>query len=270
MAKYTLTDIPVIIQAGQSNEGGHNDDGVNSTLTTTTDASIFFKTDHTSTNNGTWAANITQQVNNVHFDRVGTKNDTNQNIKLGKALFDYDGKRHYFIPIFFGGAEITDTVGQDDLNPANVGEYWTTGIDYILKPAIEKLAGLGKIRIKAISFHQGESDCNFGETVANDYYQPSPAVIDKDNPLPYYLQQLRLVYRFMNDAKVVMTKIVITGRPIERPIVQQSQIDFCDDHDWAFMNDMEGSIAYADAGVHWDAVTQELKATNVYNIIKDW
>lgn len=270
MGKYAIEEIPLVIMVGQSNCGGNNDDSLNATITGYANGNIYFKPDWTSTDNGYWATTITTNVNNNQYTRIPGFSDIGAELNLAKLLYDYTSKEHYFIKLSYGGAELTDTIGQDDLNPANTGEHWTVAVDYTMIHAIEKLVYLGKVKIKAITFHQGESDCYYGTTVANNYYQPAPAAIDKDNPLPFFFQEFRNSISNLNEVKAVITKIVMTTQPTERPIIQQSQIDFCNDHEWAYLNDMEGSVAYSDGNIHWDAPTQELKAANIFNIIKDW
>lgn len=270
MGKYTLTQIPVIVMVGQSNDGGFNDDILNATITSESNGSIFYKPDWTSTNNGTWQSPILSGTNNVQYTRIGTYSDIGIELKLANLLFAYNGLHHYIIKLAYGGAELTDTIGQDDLNPDNVGEYYTIATDYTYINAIEKLAGRGKVRVKVIEFHQGESDGATTQQVADDYYKPL-GVVDKDNPLPYFFQQFKAYHPTLNNKPVVITRVYTTagGYPYTSTIAAH-QDTYAANTPNTTIYEMDSSVAFSDAGVHWDAPTQELKAVNVFNIIKDY
>lgn len=270
MGKFTVTEIPVIVMMGQSNCGGYNDDGTSANPSSYSNGSIFYKPDWTSTNNGSWGSPIATGVNNAQYARIdGGYDDVGIELKLAKLLYDYNGLHHYFIKLSYGGAEITDTAGQDDLNPSN-GEYWTIAMDYTFNNAIQQLAGLGKVRVKAITFHQGEAEGAISEAVADDYYQ-SGETIDKDNPLPYLFQQLRAYHPLLSGKHIVMTKVYTTsgGYPYTSNVAARQEA-YVNDFSNVTLIDMDDDVVFADGGVHWDAATQELKATNVFNIIKDF
>lgn len=270
MPKYTLTEIPLVVMLGQSNEGGHNDDSVSATITSTTDGSIFYKPDWTSTNNGTWQSPIATGVNNAQYTRIdGLFNDIGMELKLANLLKNYNGLHHYFIKLTYGGAEIRKEATQTDLNPDSVNEYYEIATDFTFLNAIEQLAGLGKVRVKAITFHQGEAEAA-NETWANEYYNASNP-IDFANPLPYIFQELRGYHPLLNNVKVVITKVYTTsGSYPYISTIATHQTNYANSKSDVYLVDMDGSVAFSDAGVHWDAPTQEVKATNVYNIIKDW
>lgn len=268
MGKFTITDIPIIVMIGQSNEGGHNDDALNATVTSTSNGFIFYKPDWTSTNNGTWQSPIATNVNNVQYTRIPTYSDIGMELKLAELLFAYKGVKHYFIKLTYGGAEITQTVGEDDLNPDS-GEYWTIAMQYTFQNAIEQAAGKGKVRIKAVTFQQGEAEAAISETVANNYYQTG-VTIDAANPLPYFFQELRAYHPLLNGKKVYITKVYTTagGYPYISNVATR-QTAYVSEIGNSELLSMDGSVVFADAGVHWDAATQEIKATNIYNLIKD-
>jgi len=271
MGKFSVTEIPLVLMVGQSNCGGHNDDGANATLTSYSNASIFYKPDWTSTNNGTWQSPIETGVNNAQYTRIdGGYDDIGMELMLSKLLYDHNGKHHYIIKLSYGGAEITDTIGQDDLNPINVGEYWTIAMQYTFQNAIEQLAGLGKVRGKVTTFQQGEAEGATSEVVANNYYQ-SGVTIDKDNPLAFLFQQLRAFHPLLNNVPIVITKVYTTsgGYPYTSNVATRQEA-YVNDFSNVTLIDMDDDVTFSDGGVHWDAATQELKATNVYNVIKDY
>lgn len=270
MGKFTVTEIPVVVMMGQSNCGGHNEDGLNAIPSSYSNGSIFYKPDWTSTNNGSWGNPIATGVNNAQYTRiVGGFNDVGIELKLSKLLYDYNGVHHYFIKLSYGGVEITDTVGQDDLNPSNVGEYWTIAMDYTFTNAVQQLAGLGKVRIKAMTFHQGEAEGAISEAVTDNYYQ-SGVTIDKDNPLPYLFQELRAYHPLLVGKPIVITKVYTAsgGYPYTSNVATRQEA-YASDFSNVTLIDMDNDVVFADSGVHWNAATQELKATNVFNIIKN-
>jgi hypothetical protein len=268
MGKFVIPSIPVIVMIGQSNEGGHNNDAVNATVTTTTNGFIFYKPDWTSTNNGTWQSPIATGVNNAQYTRIPTYNDIGVELKLADLMYAYIGLKHRFIKLTYGGAEITKTVGEDDLNPSNVGEYWTIATSYTYKNAIEQLAGSGKVVVKAITFHQGEAEGAISEAVANAYY--TAGTVDFNNPLPYFFNSLRAFHPTLATAKIVMTKVYTDagGYPYTDNVAIR-QLAYVAANPSVSIIEMDNNIVFSDAGVHWDAPTQELKATNIYNLIKD-
>jgi ABC-type Fe3+-hydroxamate transport system substrate-binding protein len=142
-------------------------------------------------------------------------------------------------------------------------------MDYTFQNAIEQAAGKGKIRIKAVTFQQGEAEAAISEAVANAYYQTG-TTINAANPLPYFFQQLRAYHPLLSGKKVYITKVYTTagGYPYISNVATR-QTAYVSEIGNSELLSMDGSVVFADAGVHWDAVTQEIKATNIYNLIKD-
>jgi hypothetical protein len=268
MGKFSIPTIPVIVMIGQSNEGGYNDDSANATITSESNGYIFYKPDWTSTNNGTWQTPIATGVNNAQYTRIGTYNDIGIELKLANLMYAYNGLKHRFIKLTYGGAEITKMVGETDLNPDSVGEYFDIATSYTYKNAIEQLAGSGKVVVKAITFHQGEAEGAISEAVANAYY--TVGTVDFNNPLPYFFQELRLFHKTLATAKIVITRVYTTsgGYPYTSNVAARQLAYTTANPSIAFI-DMDNDVVFSDAGVHWNAVTQELKAINIYNIIKD-
>jgi len=269
MGKFTIPIIPVIVMIGQSNEGGHNNNAVNATITSEANGFIFYKPDWTSTNNGTWQTPIAAGVNNAQYTRIPTFNDIGIELKLANLMYTHNGLKHRFIKLTYGGAEVTKMVGETDLNPDSVGEYWDIAMKYTYKNAIEQLAGSGKVVVKAITFHQGEGEGAISETVANDYYKVG--VVDFENPLPFFFQELRSFHPTLATAKIVMTKVYTdsAGYPYTSNVAAR-QLAYVNDNTSVSIIDMDNDVIFSDSGVHWNAVTQELKANKIFDIIKNY
>tara|TARA_R110000744_G_scaffold378720_1_gene495267 strand:- start:224 stop:1030 length:807 start_codon:yes stop_codon:yes gene_type:complete len=268
MAKYIIPKKEVVVMVGQSNSGGHNNDAINATITSTNDGSIFYKPSFLLSNDGGWQSPIATGVNNTQSSRTGTYQDIGMEFKLSNLLKAYNGEHHYIIKLTYGGSEITKVAAQLDLNPDSIDEYYKIATKYTFQNAIEQLAGSGKVRIKAITFHQGEAE-GANQTWANDYYNSSNPV-DYTNPLPYFFQEFKSYNKLLNDTKVLITKVYTNtaGYPYTT-IVANKQVDYSNNNSLDLI-DMDNVTTFMADNVHWDAPSQEQKGTNVFNTIKDW
>lgn len=271
MGKYNIDELPVIIMLGQSNGGGHNDDSSNATITSTSNGFIYYKLNWVNSINGVWQSPIQTGVNNVQYNRINNGySDIGIELKLAELMYDYTGKKHYFIKLTYGGASITDEAGGQDLNPISTKEYWDIAMNYTLRHAINDLAPLGKVNVKVLTFHQGEAEGAMSQQVASNYYQ-SGEPINSDNPLPYIFQQFRSFRHYLADTPIVITSVyTISGAYPYTSTVAGRQADYVNDFDNVVLMKMDDDVEFSDSVTHWDAPTQELKASNIFNIIKDY